>query len=200
MRRAKIICTIGPSSRARQTIANLISAGVDVFRINFSHGDRRSHEEHIRSVREAARSVGKLVGILQDLPGPKIRVGRIGSGAVTLEKGRSFTLTSRRVVGDRNRVSVTHRDLIHSLRRGSTVYLADGIIELRVSGISGQDALCTVINGGVLSSGKGVNVPGTKLRLEYPTRGTSTTLSLDFGRGSISLRYLSCEAGLTSGR
>ena len=169
MRRAKIVCTIGPSTADNKTIADLIEAGVDVFRINFSHGDRRGHEEHIARVRNTARRLGKVVALLQDLPGPKIRVGRIGSGAVTLEKGRSFALTSRNVVGDRNRVSVNHRGLTPSLRKGDTVYLADGIIELEVKSVSENGALCTVVSGGVLSSGKGVNVPGTKLRLVYPT-------------------------------
>jgi pyruvate kinase len=170
MRRAKIVCTIGPSTRDRKTIARLIAAGVDVFRINFSHGDNRSHEEDIANVRETAGRLGSVVGILEDLPGPKIRVGKVGGGATTLEKGRSFSLTSRNVLGDETKVSVNNQALIRSLVKGSRIFLADGVIELEAREVSKWEAVCTVVNGGVLSSGKGVNVPGTRLRLDYPTK------------------------------
>jgi pyruvate kinase len=179
MRRAKIVCTIGPSTRDQKTIARLIAAGVDVFRINFSHGDRRSHEEDIANVRETAGKLGNVVGILQDLPGPKIRVGRVGGGAATLEKGRSFTLTSSDVLGDETRVSVNNQDLIRSLRKGNKIFLADGVIELEVREVSERGAVCTVVNAGVLSSGKGVNVPGARLRLDYPTKQDVT--HIEFG-------------------
>lgn len=169
MRSAKIVCTIGPSSGNPTTIESLIGAGVDVFRVNFSHGNRRSQREYIDNVKHAARRLGKIVALLQDLPGPKIRVGRIGGGAITLQKGGRITLTTREVVGSEGIVSLNYPEVIRTLRRGERIFLADGGIVLEVGDVGGEQALCSVLSGGLLSSGKGLNVPGAQIDIDYPT-------------------------------
>ncbi len=180
MRRTKIVCTIGPSSRDPGTVSKLIS-NVDVFRINFSHGDRASHLEEIRTIRNEARSSGKTVAILQDLPGPKIRVGRIAGGSVDLVRGSRVVLNASGAEGDASSFSVNNPDLLDAVRSGDQLHLADGVIRLRVEGRAEDGVRCTVVAGGVLSSGKGVNAPGVRLRLEYPTR--SDVEHLKFGLG-----------------
>jgi pyruvate kinase len=142
---------------------------VDIFRINFSHGDRRSHLEEIRTIRREARKAHRTVAILQDLPGPKIRVGRIANGSVDLARGSQVLLTSANIEGVASRIPIGNPDLLKSLERGDVLHLADGTIRLRVDEAAGADARCTVVAGGVLSSGKGVNAPGVRLKIEYPT-------------------------------
>lgn len=168
MRRTKIVATVGPASRDASTIRGMASL-VDVFRINFSHGDRTSHLEEIRTIRREANRTGRTVAVLQDLPGPKIRVGRIGDGSVDLARGSSVLLTSADIIGSPGRIPVNNPDLITSVERGDILHLADGIIRLRVDERTSEGARCSVIAGGVLSSGKGVNAPGVKLKIKYPT-------------------------------
>lgn len=169
MRKTKIIATVGPASRDPKTIRKLCSK-VDVFRINFSHGDRASHLEEIRTIRREARRTGRLVAILQDLPGPKIRVGRISNGSVDLPRGSQLLLTSSDVEGNADRIPINNPVLLSSVREGDVLHLADGIIRLRVEESTVEGVRCTVIAGGVLSSGKGVNAPGVSLKTEYPTQ------------------------------
>jgi len=142
---------------------------VDVFRINFSHGDRGSHIQEIGTIRGESRRASKIVAILQDLPGPKIRVGRIASGAVELPNGSQVVLTSADVDGNATIIPVGNPDLLTSVGRGDVLYLADGIIRLRVEDDVAAGVRCTVLAGGILSSGKGINAPGVKLRIQYPT-------------------------------
>ena len=168
MRKTKIICTIGPASRSPAIVRKLVPH-VDIFRINFSHGDARSHLEEIRTIRNEAKKAGKTVAILQDLPGPKIRVRRIATGSAELERGSQVQLTSEDIEGDASRVPVNNPDLLKSVRKGDVLHLADGTIRLRVEEQGDGVARCTVLAGGVLSSGKGVNAPGVKLRIDYPT-------------------------------
>jgi pyruvate kinase len=169
MRRTKIVCTVGPSSRDGRVVRRLLS-NVDVFRINFSHGDRPSHLHEIRTIRSEARRAGKTVAILQDLPGPKIRVGRIAGGAVELVRGSEVILTGADIEGDPSRFSVNNPDLLTSVKPRDILHLADGVILLRVERRDGADVVCTVMAGGVISTGKGVNAPGVKLKIEYPTK------------------------------
>jgi pyruvate kinase len=143
---------------------------VDVFRINFSHGDRASHLQEVATIRREARRRGRIVAILQDLPGPKIRVGRMAGGVVNLPSGSQVVLTSADVEGSASLIPIGNPDLLTSVGRGDTLHLADGIIRLRVEELVAAGVRCTVLAGGVLSSGKGVNAPGVKLRIEYPTK------------------------------
>ena len=170
MRRTRIVCTVGPASRAPTIIKKLLLADVDVFRINFSHGTRISHLEEITAIRRQAAQLGKTVAILQDLPGPKIRVGKLSGGSADLVKGSEFTLLAKQLLGDKSRVTVNNPALIHSVKKGDVLHLADGLIRLRVEESLGEAVRCIVLAGGTLSDGKGVNAPGAKLRIAYPTK------------------------------
>ena len=169
MRKTKVVCTIGPATSQRETVRRLIEAKVDVFRINFSHGDQHTHLQEIAIIRQEARRAGRTVAVLQDLPGPKIRVGKIKDRAVELAEGHSFTLFTAEVPGDAAGASVNYPELLRSVRRGDVLHLADGIIRLRVEENTPEGARCTVIAGGTLSSGKGVNAPGVRMNIDYPT-------------------------------
>ncbi|MBI3859351.1 MAG: pyruvate kinase [Thaumarchaeota archaeon] len=167
-RRTKIVATIGPATRNPRIVRRLVRE-VDVFRINFSHGDPLSHLEEIRTIRAEARSAGRMVAILQDLPGPKVRVGRMKNGSADLVKGSSFVLTPSSVEGNEHIATVNYPELLLSLKKGDLLHLADGLIRLRVEGSLEEGVRCTVLNGGVLASGKGVNAPGVRLKLKVPT-------------------------------
>jgi pyruvate kinase len=160
MRRTKIVCTIGPSSRDPAVLAGLVDAGMDVARLNFSHG---THDEHAR-VMAALRALGtrarRPVAILQDLAGLKIRIGDIAAGRVRLEPGAAFTLTSRPVAGDAGQASVTYPDLPRSVRPGDRLLLADGEIALEAEETTPTDVRCRVLTGGLLSAHKGISLPG----------------------------------------
>ncbi len=169
MRRTKIVCTLGPASRDPKTVRRLVGT-VDVFRINFSHGDRPGHLEEIRTIRRVARGTGRTVAILQDLPGPKIRVGQIANGAVDLPRGSQLMITSSDIEGNASRISINNPELLKSVRKGDVLHLADGTIRVRVEETTAEGAHCSVLAGGVLSSGKGVNAPGVRLKIEYPTQ------------------------------
>jgi pyruvate kinase len=169
MRRTKIVCTIGPASRDPGTVRRLVP-NVDVFRINFSHGDRSSHLDEIRTIRRVAKHAERLVALLQDLPGPKIRVGRIANGSVDLIRGSEVLMVSSEADGTASRIPINNPELLKSVDAGDILHLADGTIRLRVENASKKGARCIVLAGGILSSGKGVNAPGVRLKVEYPTR------------------------------
>jgi pyruvate kinase len=168
VRRTKIVCTIGPASDAARIVRSLI-AQVDVFRINFSHGDLAGHLREISTIRSEARRAEKTIAILQDLPGPKVRVGRMLNGSADLTRGSQILLTKTQLQGDSRRVSVSNPDLVDSVRRGDVLHLADGIIRLRVDEKRGDGVQCTVLAGGTLGSDKGVNAPGVRLGVRFPT-------------------------------
>jgi pyruvate kinase len=168
MRRTKIVCTVGPATRDPRVVRQLVSL-VDVFRINFSHGVRAEHLEEIKTIRKEAKEAGRTVAILQDLPGPKIRVGKIAGGTVELIRGSLVTLTSDEVEGDATTIPVGSQELLSTVKKGDVLHLADGLIGLRVEDRKDEDVRCEVIVGGTLSSGKGVNAPGVALKIEYPT-------------------------------
>ena len=159
MSRTKIVCTIGPASRSPETVERLIRAGMDVARLNFSHGTPDEHLEVLTAIRRLAARIGRPIAVLQDLAGLKIRIGEVESGAVTLEAGARFTLTTRRVLGSRQEVFVAYPRLTEDLRPGDSVLLSDGDLELQVIAIAGEDVQCRVITGGPLASRKGVHLP-----------------------------------------
>lgn len=160
MRRTKIVCTLGPASDSPETIEALIRAGMNVARLNFSHGDHASHLRIIGHVREAAIRLGATVAILQDLQGPKIRVGEMENGAVELESGGELTITTRATVGSVQRVSTTYPSLPRDVRRGDRISMSDGEIQLEVQGTGNTEVQCVVLEGGLLRSHKGINLPG----------------------------------------
>jgi len=163
MARTKIVCTIGPASRSPETLEQLIRAGMDVARLNFSHGTQTEHLEVITTLRRIAERLGKSIAILQDLAGLKIRIGEIASGAVMLEAGAPFTLTTRQVLGSRQEVSVDYPHLTEDVQRGDRLLLSDGDLELEVIGTTGEDVHCRVITGGTLASRKGINLPARSI-------------------------------------
>ena len=177
MRRTKIVCTLGPATHSRDAIKDLIRAGMDVARLNFSHGTHREHAESARWVREASKELGRPVALLQDLRGPKIRTGRTRNRQpVTLKQGEKLLLTSRTVQGSNHRISISYAWLARDVRRGNTILLNDGLIQLRVLGTSGRDIETEVVHGGLLGEHKGVNLPGANLRLDSLTRKDDTDL------------------------
>jgi pyruvate kinase len=165
MRRTRIVCTLGPSSASPAVVRSLIAAGMDVARLNFSHGDADAHRHSVQVVRQASRACRRHVALLQDLQGPKIRTGSLDPPLVRLARGRRVTLTSRPVTGGADLVPVSHPELIAALRPRDRVLLADGQIELRVRETAADDAICSVTRGGLLEPRKGVVVPGRALDL-----------------------------------
>ncbi|MFY9552483.1 MAG: pyruvate kinase [Thermoanaerobaculia bacterium] len=161
MPRTKIVCTIGPASRSPDALARLMAAGMDVARLNFSHGSHGEHAAVIAAVREIAERAGRPIAILQDLAGIKLRVGEIAGGGAFLAPGAAFTLTARGVPGDAREVSISDPNLPHSVRPGDRLLLCDGEIELAVEETGGSDIRCRVVAGGTLSSHKGISLPST---------------------------------------
>ena len=165
-RHSKIVCTIGPVTRTPRMIRKLIDAGMDVARLNFSHGTHEEHAENIAALREAAMLMKKPIAILADLQGPKIRTGALaGGGSVALRTGQKFVITTAKVLGDSTRVNTTFRPLPHEVKTGDRILLSDGLIELRVERVRGHEVQCHVVNGGILGEHKGINLPGVQLHV-----------------------------------
>ncbi|MEW6488989.1 MAG: pyruvate kinase [Thermodesulfobacteriota bacterium] len=161
--KTKVVCTIGPASDAPETIEALLRAGMNVARLNFSHGDFAGHAEVVVRLRAASRAVGRRLALMADLPGPKMRVGRIDPEPVELRAGEAFVLTTEERNGDGGRVSVSFARLPNVVAPGDTLFLNDGAIQLRVEAVVGDEVRCTVVVGGELSSRKGLNLPGIDL-------------------------------------
>jgi pyruvate kinase len=161
--KTKIVCTIGPASESLEVTERMIRAGMNVGRLNFSHGDFSGHEKVIANIRAASSSTGRRVAIMADLPGPKIRIGQLAEEPIELKPGDAFSLTTEEIVGDASRVSVSFSRLPEAVKAGDRLFLSDGVIELRVEEVGGQDVHCEVRVGGVLRSRKGLNLPDIDL-------------------------------------
>ncbi len=164
--KTKIVCTVGPACQSRDIMQEMLRAGMNVARLNFSHGDFESHGQVIQDLRAAAAAIGQRLAIMADLPGPKIRIGEIEREPIELLPGDRFTLTTEDVTGDKTRVSVTFRELPQAVRSSNLLFLNDGIIQLEVRDVSGHDVHCRVLVGGELLSRKGLNLPGIKLGMQ----------------------------------
>ncbi|WP_282086173.1 pyruvate kinase [Streptomyces tendae] len=161
MRRAKIVCTLGPATDSYDQIKDLVDAGMDIARFNFSHGTHAEHEERYHRVRKASDETGRSVGALADLQGPKIRLGHFGEGPVLLERGDSFTITVEEgVAGDRHTCGTTYAGLAGDVTPGERVLVDDGKVCLEVTGVDGPHVRTRVIEGGMVSDHKGLNLPG----------------------------------------
>jgi len=167
--KTKIICTIGPSSESPEIMEQMIRAGMDVARLNFSHGDFTGHKKVIENLRKAAKSAGRRVAIMADLPGPKIRIGQLAKEPLELKPGDTFTLTAEHIQGDENRVSVTFEALPKAVKSGDTLFLNDGFIQLEVLNVQRKEVECRVVVGGELWSRKGLNLPGIDLGIRVFT-------------------------------
>jgi pyruvate kinase len=179
-RRAKIICTIGPACHSEAAMRDLLQLGMDVARLNFSHGTHEEHARHIERLRRAAVKENRTVCILQDLQGPKIRTGRLEHHEpILLESGSTVIITPRDVPGTPTRISTTFPDLASELAPGARILLRDGLIELRVRTVRGKDVVCDILNGGMLGEHQGINLPGTALSI--PALTEKDRKDLEFG-------------------
>jgi pyruvate kinase len=191
-RKTKIVATLGPASSTRDKIAALVEAGVDVFRLNFSHGTHEDHAERVASIRSIEEEIGRPIAILADLQGPKLRIGTFESGSVSLVAGQSFRLDMNPAPGDATRVHLPHQELIDAITAGSDVLLDDGRVRLRVTA-QHKDALDTVVIAGAqLSNRKGVNVPEIVLPLSALTDKDrrDLTAALEFGADWVALSFV----------
>lgn len=167
MRKTKIVCTLGPASRDEATIAEMLKSGMDVARLNFSHGSHEYHRETIETFRKVRDELGLSAAVMLDTKGPEIRIGTFKNGKVLLKKGAEFTLTTDDIQGDISRVSITYKDLPSQIKPGNSILIDDGRIPLSVLEIRGGDIVCRVENGGEISDRKGVNVPNVHLNFPY---------------------------------
>jgi pyruvate kinase len=202
MRRTKIVCTIGPASEAPHILARLVREGMDVARLNFSHGSHDSHEEKIRLIRRLAREAGRPVAVLQDLAGPKIRIGPLAEGSITLRPEDRLTLTTRPVPGDAREISVTYAGLPEDVRAGDTLLLADGALDMIVEGVEGPDIRCRVVTGGVLGSHKGINLPSRSIRAPILTDKDRRDLAFGLAQGVdfVALSFVRSAADIATVR
>src|SRR5882757_6311757 len=166
MRRTKIVATVGPATSLPESMRALLLAGADVIRLNAAHAAGDVHAKHAQLAREIAADLGRAVGVLVDLPGPKMRTGPVVNDEVQLDAGREVVLTSTPVVGDAHRVSTTMPELARWVRPGDDIFLADGAIVLRVERVDDGDVACEVVRGGVLRSRKGMHVPRAESHVE----------------------------------
>jgi pyruvate kinase len=190
-RRAKIICTIGPASDSESAMRDLMHLGMDVARLNFSHGTHEDHARHIERLRRVAVKEERTICILQDLQGPKIRTGRLkGHTPVVLQAGAKVTITTQDVPGTDKIISTTFQTLPREVERGSRILLSDGLIELRVDSVGEDGIACEIINGGVLAENQGINLPGAVLSV--PSLTEKDQKDLEFGlRHGVDLVALS---------
>ncbi len=177
-RRTKIVATIGPATRSVEALTELIRAGADVLRLNFSHGSRAEHAENVAMARAAAGAANREVGLLGDLPGPKLRIDEVEGGMVDLAQGSELTLTTDEGLGASDHLSVSWEGLPSAVREGDEVYLADGRVRLRVLGATSEEIRCTVEVGGRVASHQGLNMPGTEMAL--PSAGRADLDWVDF--------------------
>ena len=202
MSRTKIVCTIGPASRSPETLARLAEAGMDVARLNFSHGTHAEHAAVIAALRFLAEKLGRPIAILQDLAGVKIRIGQIAGGVVRLERGAPFTLTTRPVAGDAREVSLDYPALAQSVRPGDALLLSDGEVQLLVESASGTDIGCRVMAGGALSSHKGIHLPNRTIAAEGLTARDREDLAFGIAQGVdyVALSFVRSAADVLDAR
>lgn len=167
MRKTKIVCTLGPSSSDEKTMEAMLKAGMNVVRLNFSHGTHEEHKKTIEKFRHVRDSLKMPAAVLLDTKGPEIRTGNFARGEETLEDGQTFTLTTEAIEGDKERASVTYKDLPKEVVPGDTVLINDGKIVIKVTGTNEKEVTGTVIHGGKISNHKGINLPNVKLNMQY---------------------------------
>ncbi|GAE30113.1 pyruvate kinase [Halalkalibacter hemicellulosilyticusJCM 9152] len=165
MRKTKIVCTIGPVSESVEKLEQLIQAGMNVARLNFSHGDFEEHGNRIKNIREAVKRTGKEVAILLDTKGPEIRTQTLEGGAAELVSGQELIISMTEVVGNKDKISVTYPGLVQDVEPGSQILLDDGLIGLEVKEVRENELVTTVLNDGLLKNKKGVNVPNVSVNL-----------------------------------
>jgi len=183
MRQTKIVATLGPACEGERTLRALIEAGADVLRLNFSHGTREQHARNIHVARRLARECGRTIAIMQDLQGPKIRVNSLSNGPVRLRSGARCVISPTAQDNSVGRFSTTYPRLARDIRPGQAVLLDDGVMELRVTAIRGDDVVCEVVRGGVLHDRKGMNLPGVRVVAPALTAKDRADLRFGLSRG-----------------
>jgi pyruvate kinase len=183
MRKAKIVCTIGPASASEEMLHKLVLAGMDVARLNFSHGDARTHTQVHARLRRVARAAGRPLAILQDVQGPRIRLGRFKAHGVELRTGGTFVLSTQATPGDAQRASVQYPNLHREVGKGDRILIADGLVQLRVVAVEGRDIVTRVVTGGFIGDHKGINVPGVHLSTPSVTEKDRRDIRLGLSLG-----------------
>ena len=198
--KTKIVATIGPASESSEMLERLIQAGLNIARLNFSHGTFASHEQHIARIRAAEGAVGRRVTIMADLPGPKMRLGQLDPDPIQLMPEAKFTLTSDPIVGNAERASMSFELLPKVVKRGDRLFLNDGLVQLIVEHVTGSDVVCTVAVGGELRSRKGLNLPGIDLGISAFTAHDRACLefALQHGVDAVSQSFVETAADLRS--
>lgn len=191
-RKAKMICTIGPAVSTPEAVAELVAAGMDVARLNFSHGTHETHKNLIDTIRQVSKRTGKPIAILQDLQGPKIRIGRFADGPVTVVPGGTFTITTEERLGDNRIVSTPYQNLPHDVKPGDHILLHDGLIRLKVEGVDSRSVTCQVIDGGTLADRTGITLPGVHISEPSLTEKDKKDLlfGLDQGVDCVALSFV----------
>lgn len=182
-RKAKIVATLGPASSGYERIRALFEAGVDVFRLNFSHGSQADHKERLALIRQLEKETGRPIGVLMDLQGPKLRIGKLANGAVKLTTGQAFRLDLSPEPGDAHRAPLPHPEIFASLEPGAELLLDDGKLRLKIDHCGPSFAECEVAVGGELSDRKGVNVPGVVLPISSLTEKDRSDLQFGLNHG-----------------
>ena len=192
IRRTKIIATLGPASSSPDQIKNLIGAGVNIFRQNFSHGEHSYHKETYVKIRTIAKELNKTIGILADLCGPKIRTGKFENDKVELKNNQSIVVTTRDVIGTSDLIPSQYKELAKDVKADDRILLADGTLEFKVNRVDGTEIECTVIYGGILGNHKGINLPGVKVSAPSLTEKdkADVKLALDLGVDFLALSFV----------
>jgi pyruvate kinase len=200
--KTRIVATIGPASNTMPVLEQMIRAGMNVARLNFSHGEFSAHHQNIENIRAASKAAGRPVAIMADLSGPKMRIGQIAAEPIQLKAGGSFTLTTEDIIGDPQRVSVSFAPLPKVVKRGDKLSLNDGYIQLEVAEVRGHEVVCTVIVGGELRSRKGLNLPGIDLGISAFTERDRECLkfALEHGVDAVSQSFVEGAADMQAVR
>lgn len=195
MRKTKIICTLGPSSESEEKLREIMLAGMNVARFNFSHGSHEEHKKRFDRVMKISGELGLQIATLLDTKGPEIRLKDIEGGKTVLESGQTFTLTTEDMMGTNEKVSITYKNLIHDISVGTTILIDDGLIEMVVQEITDTDIICDVINGGPISNHKGVNVPGAELSMPYLSEQDISDIMFgcDMGFDFLAASFVRCK-------
>ena len=196
--KTRIVCTIGPASNSVEVMEQLLEAGMNVARLNFSHGEFSGHGQVIENLRAASRSSGHRVAIMADLPGPKIRIGKLAEEPIELNDGDTLVLTTDEITGSRERISVHFALFPEVVEAGTAIYVNDGFIQLEVVAVRGQDVECRVVVGGELRSRKGINLPGVDLGISAFTEHDCRCLefALQHGVDAVSQSFVECAADI----
>jgi pyruvate kinase len=196
--KTKIVATIGPASESTEMLERLIRVGMNVARLNFSHGDFDSHAQRVVRIRAAGEATGRRIAIMADLPGPKMRLGRIDPEPVHLHPGEPFTLTTEEIVGNDRRVTMSFKPLPQVVKPGHRLFLNDGLVQLLVERVDGQEVHCSVAVGGELRSRKGLNLPGIELGISAFTDHDRVCLefALELGVDAVSQSFVETAADI----